>query len=240
MNTQLSHDTADASASAPTSEAYPAATAASPSFKAGLLDRARCVAAYLWGERRALLVTVVSLTVVVLFLIGHALDWSRVLTWEALSIVSSVLAFSVGVTVFLNEAVENSEARLPKRLSVYFVDPDAEITRLVCQQAHLTGEADIRAWSQQIGRQIYQGNLDFTPFPELRRLGVEKREGAIFTHYQAVFRLRTVPAALKTELDTEEAIRGFPVAKVLKPRANDSHGQVDIVPDDARNYQPVR
>jgi hypothetical protein len=246
MNSDSSHELREVSK--PTLITKPGTDGALQSHKAGrlerTLDRAQCVILYLWGERRTLLAAVVTLTILVLYLIGHALDWTRLLTWEALSIVSSVLAFFVGVAIFLNEAVENSEARLPKRLSVYFLDPEAETTRLVCQRAHLSGEGDIRAWGQQIGLQICNhpniSRLDFTPFVDLRRLGLEKREGALFTHYQAVFRLRTLPDPLKTELDQASSRKGFPVAKVLMPRANDPHGGVDIVLDDAANYQPVR
>ena len=77
------------------------------------------------------------------------------------------------ITLFIwtsNARLEWIQA-LPARLTVYiaFQDKatnDAEpYVRLICVDAPLTTPEDIRAWSQQIAKQMYgNANLDFSPF----------------------------------------------------------------------------
>lgn len=178
------------------------------------LWRTLVVLKYLWVERRLLLA--VALPIPVLYLISLGFDLRRFLTWEMMSTLGSVSGLIVGIAIFVEQAIENAEARLQKQLSVYFLYPGEETPCLVCRWAPLSGLDDIRQWGQQLGLQTCDHkdvrSLDFTPFFEIRCLGLERRK---YQHHQAVFRLRVLPQALDAELKAREAETGRKQAKVM-------------------------
>jgi hypothetical protein len=120
-----------------------------------------------------------------------------------LSIAIALCTFCVGIAIFFGEGTENRQKLLPKRLTVFFLDPDGATTRMVCYRAQLSGESDSRALGQQIGAQIsgHHQRLEFSPFIDVRRLGIQTEDsGESFVHFLAIFHLREVPAELGKEL----------------------------------------
>lgn len=136
--------------------------------------------------------------------------------WEAWDMFLTLFTLTVGLAVFCGEAIEDWEDRLTKRLTVFFqVDG---VTRMVCYQAHLPHEGDIRNWGQQIGRQMCGGEpLEFSPYLDLKRLGVEREDDTVFTHFQATIFLKKIPTNLEPELAQKKfASDGNAWCKVLR------------------------
>ena len=79
--------------------------------------------------------------------------------WEWIDPVAGIMAFFLSVVVLYNQARDRWENSLEKRLTVSFVNAndDTELARV--ENAYLSGESDIRQWAQQLGRQIFGGNL---------------------------------------------------------------------------------
>lgn len=81
--------------------------------------------------------------------------------WGWLEPLTGIATLLVAIGVWWGEVKQDMENALPKRLNVRFLFEGKEIMR--CDQAYLAGESDIRAWGQQIGRQLVGGILDFAP-----------------------------------------------------------------------------
>lgn len=64
---------------------------------------------------------------------------------------------------------------------------------MVCYEAHLAHEGDIRNWGQQIGLQLCDERLELSPYLDIQRLGIEVDKAATFTHFQAVIHLKKIP-----------------------------------------------
>jgi hypothetical protein len=90
--------------------------------------------------------------------------------WEkSIGTISSIATFFIAIFLWFNDLSRDWKDSLEKRLFVDFNYKNLEgenRTAMRCEGAYLSGEADIRAWGQQIGRQMNdQRNLDFKPTP---------------------------------------------------------------------------
>ena len=170
-------------------------------------------------------------------------DWNR---WDE---AITLFTLGVGVALFLRESIEDWEQRLPSRLTVYFLvnalqtknegaineGPITKRTIMVCYYAHLPHEGDIRTWSQQIGRQMSKAqHLDFSPYLDLRRLGVETDQGEPFVHYQAVIYLQKLPETLPVEYKGTEGKSPL-LCMVMRHRGA---GEADERPEDSAQHYP--
>lgn len=81
-------------------------------------------------------------------------------------IVDPIVAIGTAIIALLLwffQSKKNWEESLPKKLTVHFMYNGK--CQLSCYEAYLSGAADIRMWSQQIGSQmIGQGMLSFYPY----------------------------------------------------------------------------
>ncbi len=123
------------------------------------------------------------------------------------NVVEPVLAFgTLGVALFIwwNEKRREYEENLPKKLSVSFVYvgpenrfKDKEV--ICCKDVYLAGEGDIRAWGQQIGRQVVDNiNLSFTPDLRPKPSEIKKgNDGGYFKSYSVTFFLTELPNKVK-------------------------------------------
>jgi|GEM_PF-1661459 len=85
------------------------------------------------------------------------------------AIITAVTALIIG----FSQSKKNWEESLPKRLTVHFMYNGK--CQLSCYEAYLSGTADIRMWSQQIGSQmIGQGMLSFFPYIDSKPPQIEK------------------------------------------------------------------
>jgi hypothetical protein len=94
--------------------------------------------------------------------------------WEkSVGTISSIATFFIAIFLWFNDLSRDWKDSLEKRLFVDFNYKDSNgvvITAMECLGASLSGESDIRAWGQQIGRQMNSntGNLEFKPIPVQR------------------------------------------------------------------------
>ena len=150
---------------------------------------------FLWRRRKGLLGLVLALFLLSLAISKLHLAW---LDWARWDMVITLISFGVLWAVFFGEADEDWEDALDKRLNVYFQIGGK--TRMVCYEAHLPHEGDIRNWAQQIGRQMCDGEyLEFSPYLDLQELGVVIRDSESFKLYQAEIYLKRVPQKLQEQ-----------------------------------------
>lgn len=150
-------------------------------------------------------------------------DWD---IWDQMITLSTLI---VGIAVFLNEAIGNWEARLPKRLNVFFQANGQ--TCMVCYGAHLAHEGDLRSLSQQIGRQMGKTNLELCPRINLKRLGIQRSDGVVFVQFQAVIFLKTIPTpkANNARDENDAAEDNIPLKQRLRAYADAHDGQAGCV-----------
>lgn len=93
---------------------------------------------------------------------GRAGLWWQDL-WHWLDPVAGIMTFITTLFIFGMQAYKNWETSLEKRLNInYWSSGENDSRKPVVKVlgAYLSGENDIRAWAQQLGRQM-MGNLDF-------------------------------------------------------------------------------
>lgn len=192
-------------------------------LKVNRLNKFKGVCHFLWSERRSfLLVAALFWLLSLLVFASSAKDKVAVLLeWETWDKVVTLFTLLVGIAVFLGEAVEDWEERLTKRLTVFFQVHGK--TCMVCYGAHLPHEGDIRNWGQQIGRQMCEEPLEFSPYLDIRRLGVESDGVESFTHFQAIIYLKKIPDG-KNFLPDKVKANTIPLAKKLETHSSKHDG----------------
>lgn len=131
------------------------------------------IARFAWARQKVAirLGLVAFLGVLVLYCVGPI--WNFIFQTQDLLANSGVLpgvtaaftvaTFVVAVLVWWGETKEDWEESLPKRLTVFFLYE--EQPAMVCEDASLVAEGDIRAMAQQLGAQIVgQRTLVIDPF----------------------------------------------------------------------------
>ncbi|MBK8563976.1 MAG: hypothetical protein IPN76_11700 [Saprospiraceae bacterium] len=127
--------------------------------------------------------------------------------------IAMLAIFIATVILAIGELNNDWEAHLPKRLTVIFTFQGLPVMK--CEEAWLAGESDIRQWSQQIGKQMSDGEyLDFEPFVEQNEEVVERGE-VFFKLFIATFQLTKVPK--KFENTYQE---GYPLWRWVKEENN--------------------
>lgn len=110
----------------------------------------------------------------------------------------SLATLMIALFVWYGEITENWKNNLPKRLTARFENDRSQLVML-CQKAHLSDVADIRALGQQIARGMC-GNTDI----HFRAPYVKQKAGEIlyspeighFLHYEVTFTLTKRPEGL--------------------------------------------
>lgn len=114
------------------------------------------------------------------------LDWGESLI--------GICTLAVAIVVWFEELKHEREEALPKKLTASFYFENWLVLR--CDKAYLAAVSDIRAWSQQLGRQMINNvNLEFEPFI-IQHPG-EKDESKQFMLYHAEYTLTELPKAYK-------------------------------------------
>lgn len=104
----------------------------------------------------------------------------------------TVATLVVAVLVWVGATTRAWEDELPKRLNIHFQYDGHYV--LTCWEASLTGEGDIRAWAQQIGRQMSGRMLDFDPHPAIRSPRTEGGERGWRRIYEITIELTQDPS----------------------------------------------
>ena len=112
---------------------------------------------------------------------------------ENLATVTSIATLVVAVAVWCGELYQDWRAALPCKLTATFIFEEKEVMR--CDRADLSGESDMRALGQQIGRQMHNGKDLKIKVPALHRTGGEpvNLEGKIYRHWTIKFTLLERP-----------------------------------------------
>jgi len=124
--------------------------------------------------------------------------------WSFWEPVTGVATLGIAVLLWWGEAEQDWESSLPKRVTAVFMypgDPKDSASKgkvaMVCTEAYLSGEGDLRAWSMQLGAQMAgSGQLAFTPFiEEMAGKIAFSADGQAFKPYWTVFQLTEIPPA---------------------------------------------
>jgi hypothetical protein len=111
----------------------------------------------------------------------------------------SIVLVLVAVAIWFNEQKEEWEKSLPKKLNAKFVinhpQTNIPVTIMECLNTVLINESDIRAWGQQIGSQMANGEqLKFSLFLEISKPDRKNYNGEETRFYDLVMYLKSVPA----------------------------------------------
>lgn len=144
---------------------------------------------YLIKNKKEWLMTIV---VGVIVMIGLAFSGQEGLS--LFSNVGSVLeSTAILATLFIASSVLREERlkNLDKKLTVIFVYQNKQV--MVCENAYLAGESDIRQWGQSIGQLMNHGErLHFEPFIQETNKVLEENSKQ-YKHYTARFTLEDLP-----------------------------------------------
>lgn len=147
---------------------------------------------------------IVVVLVIVLFALTRRAtppDW-----WTWIDMGATAATLIVAAMVWLAETAQDWERSLPKRLTAVFLYRASQQGEpkpiLVCENATLITEDDIRGMAQQMGSQIVEDrNLDFglhleTPPPRIVKI-VEDGKQRIVRSYEIHYLLNSLPLALE-------------------------------------------
>ncbi|MCP5517583.1 MAG: hypothetical protein H7A45_10045 [Verrucomicrobiales bacterium] len=127
-------------------------------------------------------------------LLGDAWDWFDKLL--------GMLTLFVAVVLWFGEAAEDWEEGLPKRLRAVFLHEGAPV--MVCENAVLVSENDVRAWGQQLGAQMAgERQLAFAPFFSLGAPRIALTDEGDCKVHEICFHLRELPARLQALRDEQ-------------------------------------
>jgi hypothetical protein len=104
-----------------------------------------------------------------------------------------IATFLVAIFIWFGELNQGWENSLPKKLTVEFLYKGQRL--MLCEEAYLAGESDIRAWGQQVGAQMSGvRNLKFLPFIEQEPGRIEETQGGeAYKLYEVRFTLTELP-----------------------------------------------
>ena len=113
---------------------------------------------------------------------------------------TGLITFLIALFVWFIQMNREWKESLGKRLTVRFEYKGSTI--LECKEALLTGDADIRQWGQQIGRQMtFQSTLEFDPYIYLETPEIKYNPAwqTHYLHYVATFYLNGLPDMPKAD-----------------------------------------
>ncbi len=119
-------------------------------------------------------------------------DW-----WNWAEPISGTVTLLVAVFLWITNVAKDWENNLPKRLSATFLYKNRKVMQF--ENVYLAGEADIRAWSQQVGRQMGGGkNLNFSPLikreqPKIKKEVTEDEDVKRVKSYSVMIELDSLP-----------------------------------------------
>lgn len=140
-------------------------------------------------KKRLLFIGSIALIAILLVVYTDEDKWWNRLLDPTIGISTFIFAFAV----WSREAYQNWEQNLPKRLTVRFIYKGKLL--LICKNAILTSEGDIRQWGQQIGSQMNRNQaLKFEPFFEINIGKPIVKYGEYFKPYYLIYFLSDLPS----------------------------------------------
>ncbi len=116
------------------------------------------------------------------------------LVWNNWNKFITVLTFIVAIAIGWLNYIRSWEDNLPNKLTVHFVYNEKYI--MSAYTVSLSSKSDLRAWAQQIGKQMAGGNenLSFELTNSQEYLGIENNE---YKHYKLTYYLSKEPKIFK-------------------------------------------
>lgn len=148
-----------------------------------------------WQRQRAVIIAAAAVTAVSVLVVGPWNAKPRLEWWQWLDAVLGVATFAVALLVWWGECTENWERSLPKRLRLVFIYEGQPA--FICENASLTSEGDLRALSQQIGKQMNDNcELKLRPFSEPLPPRITDTASGPVRHYELRTTLSEMPKVL--------------------------------------------
>lgn len=146
---------------------------------------------YLLQNRRRQFYWILAIFGITLFFVFR-LDPNNVYWSKVLDPIFGLATALIALTIWWDEVRLERENKLPKKLTVRFIY-DGQLT-MICQEAFLVGETDIRAWGLHLGGRMGQGKLSLEPFFEVATGNPRKdKEGRSYKPYFLQFYLAQAP-----------------------------------------------
>lgn len=154
---------------------------------------------YLWKEERRALLTFFIVVVILLLIVVLVPDFHYFYS-SKIAPIAGLSTVIITICIWIFQSRNNRKESLPKRLTVHFVYNNKIV--MSCYEAYLSGVTDIRAWSQQIGKQMNKNiNLELNPIieakaPSILKSVLEKNENKSLKDimlYEVTFFLREPP-----------------------------------------------
>ncbi len=155
----------------------------------------------------------------------------NILVWDNWSNFITVLTFIVAITIGWLDYVRGWQESLPHKLTVHFYyekDKDNEPNVLKGDEGYimsaytvsLSSKSDLRAWAQQIGKQMVGGkeSLNFQLTHSQKYLGIINNQ---FKHYEVTYYLSTEPKVFK-----QNNFKNQYLTWIIEDNDNESKGDI--------------
>ncbi len=150
--------------------------------------------------------------------------------WENWDNFITVLTFIVAITIGWLDYVRYWRESLPNKLTVHFVYNEEYI--MSAYTVSLSSKSDLRAWAQQIGRQMIGGkSLNFQVTYAQKHSKIVNNQ---FKHYEVTYYLTTEP-----EIFQKPSYKNKYLTWVVEDNDNESKGDVDPRKQDHRPSTPL-
>lgn len=162
---------------------------------------------FAWKDSRSR-VLFMAFALVVCLLIAYWMGFSNILKnyTPHIQLIDGILAvvlIAISFAIWFEQMSDNWKEKQLKLLTVRFYYQGQEVMR--CEKATLVGEADIRNWGQQLGKQMSKEFLSFQPNINIEKQPLKylsKAEGGqddFAVLYTATFVLMEQPKCLQAE-----------------------------------------
>ncbi|MDZ4778776.1 MAG: hypothetical protein SGJ19_00820 [Planctomycetia bacterium] len=167
-----------------------------------------------WQKQRAIMLCAIIAVIVTGLIVQPWKQQPWLAWWQWMDAVFGVATLAVALIVWWGELTENWEHNLPKRLRVVFLFDNQPV--LVCEDAPLITETDIRAMAQQIGKQMNDNKeLSLRPFfePLLPIIDRQSKTGPV-RRYEIRMTLKELPTSLAERRNSDPSLirKVWPVA----------------------------
>jgi len=151
---------------------------------------------FAWHRQRSVILCAVTAVVITTLWVRPWHQQPAIGWWQCMDAICGVATLAVALIVWWGELTENWEHQLPKLLRVEFRFEGHPV--MVCEDAPLITENDIRAMAQQIGKQMNDGNeLKLRPTFVPRPPFVDRRaSGGPIRRYEIHMCLKELPESL--------------------------------------------
>lgn len=160
---------------------------------------------FAWKQQRSIIACACAAVVLTTLVVKPWQPQPQLGWWQWMDAICGVATLAVALIVWWGELTETWERSLPKRLRVVFEFEGNPA--LICEDAPLASEADMRALAQQIGRQMNDNrDLKLRTFSEPASPVIRSAGSQTVRQYELILRLRELPETLVERRQKDPAI----------------------------------